>query len=99
MELSEASNGVPGPPWVTGSSGGAGLGAGLEMKVRGLPITSWRTGGLPGGADPAGVSKEAGGAGRMDALWAATGRVQGPRSGAGEYSSIAWAGGLGAADP
>lgn len=91
--------GVPGPPWVTGSSGGAGSGAGLEAEARGVSVTSWGTEGLPRSAGlEAGVGAEAGGTGPKDVFWAVTGGVEGPPSRTGPYPGISrWVGGLGAA--
>lgn len=58
MDLSEgpaaSSRGLPGPPWVPESSGGAGPGAGLEAEAWGLSVTPWGTEGLPEGIGSAG---------------------------------------------
>lgn len=103
MELSEgpaaSSRGLPGPPWVPESSGGAGPGAGLEAEARGLSVTPWGTEGLLQWTSSvglgAGVGEEAGGAGPKDMFWVVTGEVHGPPS----TGTGTWARGLGDAVP
>ena len=62
-----SSCGLPGPPWVPESSGGAGPVAELEAEARGFSVTPWGTEGLPEEIGPvgfrAGVGEEARGAG------------------------------------